>query len=683
MQLSVGQPNSAPQGGLAVAQAPIGMPATLSVQQSPTPQAGQPLSLGNNTPITVPQPQQSPIVEAVNTAMERGASPDQIVQKLIQSNPDKQQEFQTAIQRGAQPQDIINEVLKQNGGQATDTTAAGQTTDQATEQPKSVMGYLGNTIGATGTLVKNIIGGLVNILNTNPDQNTIVNVAKVAGGLLASPVIIGHNLITGKNAGEQGSWQLTDKPLQNLLDSLGNRYGSMDKFKETLYTDTPGVLLDLATVLEPAMKGVGLAGDVVDATDASTMAAKTNAAAIAAATDNPMLRAAATQYAGESTNALSKAGEIGGKVAETINPVNQTFKAAGKVADLVGTGASKALGLTTSAGSESIRQAFTNPSDTQAAAMRGNMSPEQIVSDAKDALGQLKEDRGTAYRQQLAQVKESTLPQDTAPVNAALNKSLNDFGVKVLTDESGKPMLDFKTSTISDPAEQGRIQRIYNDVTNWQDTTGGGLDTLKRRVGSEWSQNSDVRAFTQSVKSSIRGVLNDGIPGYQQMTSGYEQASNLINDIQKTLSLGDKASVDTAFKKLTTALKDNNEMRTELIGQLQDAGGKDLMGSISGYQLNPVVPRGVFGRGIDLIAGGSIIHGLAALFSPQTLAAFAVSSPRLVGEVARGLGLTKQALVSGINALPTAIRSNVGRVATGSAFVNARTAPQTKKQLGK
>ena len=319
MPLSVGQPNSAPQGGLAVAQAPIGMPASLSVQQAPTQQVGEPLT----APSTALAVQQPPVIQAINTASQRGASPEQIVQQLIQSNPDKQQEFQTAIQRGAQPQDIINEVLKQNGGQPADSTNSDST--QPVEQ-KSVGGFLENAVSSTGNVVKNIFSGLVNILNTNPDQNTVVNVAKIAGGLLASPVIIGHNLVVGKNAGEAGGWQLNDKPLENLTDSLASRYGSVDKLKETLYTDPAGVLLDAATILDPIAKGVGLAGDVLDATDASTMAAKTNAAAIAAATDNPMLRMAATQYAGESTNALSKAGELGAKVVETINPVNALGK---------------------------------------------------------------------------------------------------------------------------------------------------------------------------------------------------------------------------------------------------------------------------------------------------------------------------------------------------------------------
>jgi ribosomal protein S16 len=200
------------------------MPATLSVQQSPTPQVGQPLSLGSNTPIAVPQPQQSPIVEAINTAMERGASPDQIIQKLAQSNPDKQTEFQTAIQRGAQPQDIINEVLKQNGGQATDTTANQTPTP---EQPKSVMGYVGNTIGATGTLIKNVAEGLLNILNTNPDQNTVVNAAKIVGGLLQEPVA----LATGTT--------VKNSTFENFINNMSDRYGSWDKFKETLYKDTP------------------------------------------------------------------------------------------------------------------------------------------------------------------------------------------------------------------------------------------------------------------------------------------------------------------------------------------------------------------------------------------------------------------------------------------------------------
>src|SRR5664280_2538760 len=121
MPLSVGQPNSAPQGGLAVAQAPIGMPASLSVQQAPTQQVGEPLT----APSTALAVQQPPVIQAINTAS----------------------------QRGAQPHDIINEVLKQNGGQPGDTT----TTDNTqTPEQKSVGGFLENTVSSTGNVVKNI-----------------------------------------------------------------------------------------------------------------------------------------------------------------------------------------------------------------------------------------------------------------------------------------------------------------------------------------------------------------------------------------------------------------------------------------------------------------------------------------------------------------------------------------------
>lgn len=316
-----------PVGPLRMAPAPATPPAPLPVVQQPAQQTTlggvQPLP---QQPTIVPDPNNkfaqplppetlTKIATDITTARTMTKDDNAILQALVQKQPALAPDVQTAItERGATPTQVLDQIQQKYGQQ-----------DQGTGQ-KSVLGYIGNTIGSTGSLIKNVAEGLLNILNTNPDQNTVVNVAKLAGGLLASPVIIGHNLITGKTPGEAGAWQLNDKPLQNFTDNLANRYGSIDKFKETLYKDTPGVLLDLATILDPAARGLGLTGDALDASNAATMASKTRAVGIAAATDNPMLRLAATQFAGDSTNIASKLGEVTSKVSEAINPINAMAK---------------------------------------------------------------------------------------------------------------------------------------------------------------------------------------------------------------------------------------------------------------------------------------------------------------------------------------------------------------------
>jgi hypothetical protein len=202
---------------------------------------------------------------------------------------------------------MLSQINSDNGGDS-------QVPEVAEE--KSVGGFVKNAVASSGDVVKNIFTGLVNILNTDPDKNTVVNVAKLAGGLLASPVIIGHNLITGKNAGEEGSWQLNDKPLENLLQNLSDRYGSVDKFKETLYTDPAGTLLDAATILDPAAKGLGAVGE---SADAAKLAELTDAAK---ATGSTIDELNAPFVAKMSPSLATKAGKVLGSVGDAINPIN-------------------------------------------------------------------------------------------------------------------------------------------------------------------------------------------------------------------------------------------------------------------------------------------------------------------------------------------------------------------------
>jgi hypothetical protein len=135
------------------------------------------------------------------------------------------------------------------------------------------------------------------------------------------------------------------------------------------------------------------------------------------------------------------------------------------------------------------------------------------------------------------------------------------------------------------------------------------------------------------------------------MLKDFESSTKDIKEIQKALSLGDKASVDTAFRKLSTVLRTNNEVRRQAVEQLNELTGGMLIPKIAGQQLSELLPRGLSrivttgGTGIGLATGAGIISMLkVAIFT----------SPRLVGELLNILGfagkkaeLIKQALIKG------------------------------------
>lgn len=95
------------------AQVPVPKP-QLTAQKTPLPQP----KLEAATQL-LPQPRLEglrPVVNAIIQAKERGAPDELILQKIIESNPDKAPVFQEALSRGATPSDVINEILRQNNG---------------------------------------------------------------------------------------------------------------------------------------------------------------------------------------------------------------------------------------------------------------------------------------------------------------------------------------------------------------------------------------------------------------------------------------------------------------------------------------------------------------------------------------------------------------------------------------
>lgn len=302
----------------------------------------------------------------------------------------------------------------------------------------------------------------------------------------------------------------------------------------------------------------------------------------------------------------------------------------GPAASAVGTAATEALGKTTGAGAAAMRRALENPSPDLENAMRGGMTDTELVGNFRDAMQNVKDARGAAYRQQLANLPMSGpgTSLDISPIRSNLATQLQKFNIKI--DPQGE--LDFSRSTIRDAAAQTDVKGIYDDVIGWGkqagDRTPAGVDTLKRRIDDTYSPSSTARAIVQSVKDTTRNVLNSQVPGYADMTQQYAQSSKFLDQL-KDLSL-DSPNSGTAVRKLTTLLNQNNGYRQMLAERLSSFTPQDLEGQLAGMNLSKFAPRGLMGPGTGMgIAFGVATHAL----SPQAAVGLAMTSPRLMGEL--------------------------------------------------
>lgn len=335
-------------------------------------------------------------------------------------------------------------------------------------------------------------------------------------------------------------------------------------------------------------------------------------------------------------------------VSKAASPVTKAGTAAKQAAGNV---AAQTLGVSTGTGASSVKAAFSG-SDAFVQAMRGHINPDEVVQTAQDAVSTIANNRRTSYLADLQKIGGDTKSIDISPIHNELQSQLKSFNITVKPDGT----LDFSRSAIANNGSaRADVQGVYSTLKDWGtqkgDRTAIGLDTLKKQLGDFYSESGSARAFVQAVKSKVTSTLQDNVPGYRDMTTKYQTASSLLDDIKSATGAGSKAKVDTVFTKMTTAMKADKDLRLEVMQHMQAAGEQPhLMDKIAGINMQSWVPRGLVGKGADVMAAYSF---LAHSFNPQYIPVLLMTSPRVVGEFVRAMGVGADKAGKVIDALNT------------------------------
>lgn len=403
-----------------------------------------------------------------------------------------------------------------------------------------------------------------------------------------------------------------DQGHEKYADAVGqffaSRYGGIENLKKTLAEDPVGFVADAATLLsggELALaRAPGVAGHVARAAGAASRA---------------------------------------------IDPINATLKAGKAVAKgagaVAGRVASDTSGVLTGAGGQAVRSAaragFEGGDAGQAfrANMRGQVPLENVISDAKGAVAQMRQQRSTAYEAGMSGVRADTKVLAFKAIEDSLKKTKSNF--------------TFKGVSLS-PSTEKTLREIATVVDEWKRYdpaefhTAAGFDALKKRLG-DIRENAEYgtpqRKIADQVYHVVRGQVAKQAPEYAKTMRGYEQASDLIREMEKTLSLNPKATIDTTLRKLQSVIRNNVNTnwgkRADLARLLEANGAKNLMNKLAGQALGSFEPRGL-ARAAAAIGGVSA--GTAGLLTANPLALpalagqLALSSPRLAGEVTHAGG---------------------------------------------
>ena len=417
-----------------------------------------------------------------------------------------------------------------------------------------------------------------------------------------------------------------EAPADAVWQFFKDRYGSGEGIKKTLATDPVGAAADLAGVLTG---GAGLAGR-------GTMVGGT------------LARASSV------VDPLTNVGRVGSVFSKVAEPV-----------------ISQGLGFSTGAGPDAIRTAARAGFEGNQAFptnMRGNVPATDMVDMAQRGLAAERADRGANYQAAMAPVKADATQLDMQPIRDAFAKA-NEIG-----SFEGVP-LRRSTAQTSD-----KIAALLNE---WQSyppdkfRTAGGLDALKQAIGDVRDSTefgTPSRRFADTVYHGVGNEIKRQVPEYADTMAAYGNASDQINNLQRTFSLGEKATDDQAVRKLQSVMRNNVQTNYGERERLMNVLAKhepDLPFAIAGQALNSATPRGLVAR------GGAFATMAAATHNPLIAAALLAESPRVVGEGAYLAGRG----ASGVSGAADALGINAG--STRAAGQGAVQVGETSKEMKK
>jgi len=382
-----------------------------------------------------------------------------------------------------------------------------------------------------------------------------------------------------------------------------NRYGSVERAKNTLMTDPVGFLADVSTIFTGGAAG---------------------------------LRAA--QLSGKTQRILAK-------VARLTDPTALTAKIASGAASKVFAPLS---GTATGVGVDALREAYRTGlmggelGDMFRSAMRGKSDLTEVVTMAENALHKLRSLQLQKYGDDIRPILDDPTPLDFGPVMDVIDelrgRGVGPGGIQIqpstvkMVNKLEDAVLEFVTS--NDPAAK----------------TVKGMDALKKKIGDLYNKVSAKDRGAQKgaidmVYHAVRKQITEQAPDYGRVMQEFMEADDLITEVRGTLSVNPKASVDTKLRKLQSALRNNVNTtfgrRTDLVKTLSDVPGSEgLYPSLAGQTVSASM-----GRGQAPVAMLPTTAVLSSVMDPTSVAGMATAgaglaaqSPRVAGEVAHAAG---------------------------------------------
>jgi hypothetical protein len=434
-----------------------------------------------------------------------------------------------------------------------------------------------------------------------------------AGEGIVQPFI--HPIETAKGLGQVGAGAASMlgvpglEQYQPAAAAVGkfyaDRYGGWDNFKKTLYEDPVGAVLDLSTIAMPFEM-------------------------------------------------------LPGKVGTVAGVVSRAPTLAAKIPGAVGKGVAEVGGLMTGKGSEAIRGVAREAAEGRGEEVAKNLrQPDvyapDVVAKARSALAAMYREKSTNYEQFHQQFDARSLyPLDFKDIDAAIarNEDVGKFRGVDVAQLAGE---NEKTDA------QRMLDSIKHNVNHWRTLpdfyrTAPGIDKLKQHIGDKinWKTGSDAaNKVAQDIYHAVRDTIAKQDKKYSEAMKDYQEATDLIQNVERTLSLSKKAPVDTTLRKLLSTQRSNvNTNFGQRLKLAEELNKRDptIMAALQGQTLAPWTPGGVQGAALGSL--GALEIARQGAINPKALLsmvpAAVASSPRLWGEGALAAGKARSAVPQAI-----------------------------------
>ena len=500
-----------------------------------------------------------------------------------------------------------------------------------------------------------LIEGVAQTVRNIPESG-----AQLVEGLAAIPVDALKSALEGARTGtvktftdlamELGQGKFDGPTVTALADAMKERYGSIDAIQRTGIKDPLGLLGDLSMIV----------------TAGGTAAARAPGAI------GRFGEKVAT--AGRAIDPLS------GMVGVVTEGVPAAYTAARNRAPGVVQGVedlpTEILGFPSGTGGAPIREAAGSGFERGRAGTEtprseafttGMREPEAVgddlIANARNAVGNLREQGAAAYRNLMAQFGRNPTPLDIQvvrdrmqrikppsydtwsdrrgprPSNHLAWEQMNNF----VEDYAAKAAQD---PTLLDPLAMDQFKQDLYDVGS---KVGGAYDRDAARIAG-------------NAYNAVRQELVRHDPVYAEAMRGYEQTAREVQQLETSFGLaaarGKQPNIESATRKLQAAIGRNNANVNygQRAGQVERLNELDPSGTITptlaGMSMSSWKPRG-------LNAAVSLGAGIpAAMTNPFALLAAPAFMPRVVGETAYGSG---RLAGTGVRAAEAIAGSDVGQ----------------------